>query len=95
MSCCNQEEKTPFIQHSLVRAGASIIKHYTDPTYNAFVDDETKAERLKMCNECDNKEQFFGVDRCKICTCFIDAKSSLVDQDCPHPNGSKWQKEKK
>jgi hypothetical protein len=75
-----------------VKAGASVIKHFTDPTYNAFVEKEVKEERLKSCNSCSEAEEFFSKKRCKICLCFVEAKASLVDQDCPHPKGSKWQK---
>ncbi len=76
--------------NSLVKAGKSIIKHFTDPTYDAFLKEEEKAERLRICNECDNLETFFGKKRCKICLCFVEAKASLADQKCPDPGGSKW-----
>lgn len=93
MSCCNNNKKTPFTEHSLINAGASVIKHFTDPTYNAFVNDEVQQERLKICGSCEELESFISMKRCKVCLCFLDAKTKLVDQDCPHPNGSKWQKE--
>ncbi len=92
MSCCGNQQKKPFTESSLVDAGKSVIKHFTDPTYNAFVDDETKKIRLETCNSCEESDTFMGLSRCKICLCFLDAKTALVDQDCPHPNGSKWQK---
>lgn len=88
--CCQQNKKTPFTEYSLVKAGSSIIKHFVDPTYNAFVEKDVKEERLKACNSCSELEEFLGKKRCKICLCFVEAKSSLVDQDCPYPNGSKW-----
>lgn len=90
MSNCCPNKKTPFTEHSLIDAGKSLIKHFTDPTYNAFVDEETKNNRIKACESCENLDEFFGKKRCKICLCFIDAKASLKDQDCPHINGSKW-----
>jgi len=93
MGCDCQDEKTnkPFTEYSLMKAGKSIIKHFTDPTYDAFSSPELKAERLKKCESCDMREEFFGKNRCKICLCFLEAKASLVDQDCPHPEGSRWQ----
>ena len=92
MSCCPEKEKKPFTEYSLVKAGASIIKHFTDPTYDAFVEEDIKKERLKSCENCEELTEFFGKKQCKICSCFVNAKASLVDQDCPHPNGSKWQR---
>jgi hypothetical protein len=93
MSCGCEDDKKPFTEYSLVKAGKSVIKHFTDPTYNAFSSQEVKAERIKICENCENREEFLGKKRCKICLCFIDAKASLIDQDCPHPEGNKWQKD--
>jgi len=93
MSCCERQEKKPFTKYSIVEAGKSIIKHFVDPTYNAFVDEDTKKTRVKACSSCENKEEFFGKSRCKICLCFIEAKASLVEQTCPHPKGDKWLRE--
>ena len=89
MSCCRQNKK-PFTQYSIVEAGKSIIKHFMDPKYNAFSDAEEKKRRVEICVSCENKEEFFGKKRCKICLCFIEPKASLVDQTCPHPTGDKW-----
>jgi protein-arginine kinase activator protein McsA len=95
MSCCEEKKFQPFTQHSLLNAGVSVIKHILDPNYNAFVEKEIKDERLKACNSCEMNEMFLGKKRCKVCSCFTDAKSSLLDQDCPHPGGSKWQRSSK
>lgn len=92
MKCCDDSRKKPFTKYSLLNAGISVIRHYIDPTYDAFTTQETKEKRLEECNKCENLGEFFGKKQCKICMCFIEPKSSLVDQDCPHPNGSKWQK---
>ena len=90
MSCCKKNK--PLIEFSIVKAGKSIIKHFTDPEYDAFVSEETKTARLKACDSCEKLEEFFGKKRCSVCLCFVNAKASLADQDCPHENGSKWQK---
>ena len=90
MSNCCPSEKKPFTQYSLVKAGKSIIKHFTDPTYNAFADVEIKDFRLSQCNSCELLTVTLGKKQCKACKCFIDAKASLIDQECPHPEGSRW-----
>jgi len=94
VECCPKKKK-PFTDYSIVKAGSSIIKHFTDPSYNAFVSEEEKERRLKICKSCDEIGEFLGKQRCNVCLCFVDAKTKLVDQDCPHPKGSKWQKEEK
>ena len=93
MSCCQDKNKSkPLTEYSIVKAGKSIIKHFTDPTYNAFVSEDIKKERISICENCEELDTIFSKKRCKICLCFIDAKASLVDQDCPYKNGSKWPK---
>ena len=92
MSCCKDEKKTPFTEYSIIKAGKSIIKHFTDSSYNAFVEESEKKQRLKICEDCDQSEEFMGKKRCKICKCFLTAKASLADQSCPHPDGNKWQR---
>jgi hypothetical protein len=94
MSCCEENKKSkPFTQYSIVEAGKSVIRHFVDPTYNAFIEEEEKNTRIKTCNSCENMEVFLSKKRCKVCLCFIEAKASLTDQTCPHPNGDKWLKE--
>ena len=91
MSCCSQKEVKPFTEHSLVKAGKSIIKHMTNASYDAFVSEKEKMARVEICEACDQLESFLGKKRCKICLCFIDIKASLRDQSCPHKTGDKWQ----
>jgi len=93
MSCCGNK-KTTFTQYSIVKAGESIVKHYTDPNYNAFSSQEEKNRRIEICDQCENLELFFTKKRCKVCLCFIEAKASLIEQTCPHPKRDKWLKEK-
>ena len=88
--CCGKINKSPFTKYSLLQAGASIIKHYLDPTYDAFSSDELKKERLEICDKCEMMGEFFGKKQCKACKCFIEPKTSLKDQKCPYPEKSKW-----
>ena len=90
MSCCKENKFEAFTKHSLVKAAESIIKHMMSPHYDAFVGEETKIERMKICDDCEMKEKILGKKRCKVCSCFLEAKASLAEQDCPHPGGSKW-----
>jgi hypothetical protein len=90
MSCCPERDKKPFTEYSLVKAGKSVIKHFTDSTYDAFVPDEEKSERLKACSACEMEREVFGLKNCAACNCFLEAKASLIEMDCEHPEGSKW-----
>lgn len=92
MSCCEDKKFQPFSQSSLVKAGASVIKHFLDPSYDAFVEKSVKEERLKSCENCEMRDEFLGKKRCKVCSCYLEAKASLIEQDCPYPGGSKWQR---
>jgi hypothetical protein len=92
--CCGKEKK-PFTKYSLFQAGKSIIKHYLDPKYNAFSSPEIKAARLDACNNCEHLTVLVKRKQCLICKCFIEPKASLIDQKCPHPQGSKWEKVEK
>lgn len=87
--CCG-EKPEPFTRYSLLHAGASVIRHFLDPTYDAFSPPEIKESRLQACQECDMIGDFFGKKQCQVCKCFIEPKSALIDQKCPHPKGSKW-----
>jgi hypothetical protein len=89
MDCCNKDYD--FTKYSLVKAAKSVIKHFTTSNYNAFVSEEIKEYRLKMCKECDQISETLGKISCKQCGCFLEAKAKLVDQSCPHPKGNKWE----
>ena len=89
MGCCGSK-KIPLTRYSLLQAGSSVIKHYLDPKYDAFTSPEEKAKRLEACNKCEMLGEFFGKKQCKVCSCFVEQKASLVDQNCPYPDGSKW-----
>ena len=81
-----------YIMRSIFR-GSYILTDYLFKN-NIINLSPSKYERINECLNCDKIEDFLGKKRCQVCLCFIEAKASLIDQDCPHPNGSKWQKNK-
>ena len=89
MSCCNQDQ-IPFTKYSILNAGVSVIRHYLDPTYDAFTPQDVKQVRLETCYECEELTSFMGKKQCKICKCFVEPKAALNDQICPYPKGRKW-----
>jgi hypothetical protein len=89
MSCCQETKNKPFTEHSLVKAGKSLVRHFVDPSYDAFSGEDEKTKRLKACNSCEKLTDFMGKKQCSLCACFVEPKASLIDQECPHPE-NKW-----
>ena len=48
---------------------------------------EMAIDRLKVCKSCDLRKGRF----CSVCWCELDAKAEVREEDCEHPNGSKWE----
>lgn len=47
----------------------------------AAAKDDLAKERMKLCTQC---EYFTKLSRqCKLCGCFLDMKTKLLDADCP------------
>jgi hypothetical protein len=61
--------------------------------YDPLVSEEIQQKRLEACRACDKHTVTMGKLRCTVCGCFLQAKTSLKDQVCPHPDGPKWQQE--
>ena len=55
--------------------------------YNPIAPPDLKKERMKICIDCEAMTLFLGKKRCGICSCFVDPKTSLIDQSCPK---QKW-----
>lgn len=59
---------------------------------------EMAKKRLSACSTCEYKKETFDkfgdlnirLETCGICGCILELKSKLYEQDCPHPEGSKW-----
>jgi len=43
-------------------------------------------KRLVICSHCEKRNWFM----CGECGCPLIAKSRLDDEECPHPDGDKW-----
>lgn len=78
---------------SISRAVSSAVKTVSNGNYNPLVSEETKRKRLDICTNCEMHTYFLNKLRCTVCGCFLQAKTSLKDQVCPHPDGPKWQQE--
>lgn len=46
-----------------------------------FVDNNIQKERITICNSCPDLNT--TIRQCKICWCFVDAKTTLKDAECP------------
>jgi hypothetical protein len=64
------------------------------------VSEEMYQTRLSICNDCElcDKTEGEASWRCKACGCYLKegyimpGKARWADQDCPHPQGSRWPK---
>jgi hypothetical protein len=91
--CGCEDEKKPngfFTAKSLVSLGKSVINYVVNPRQSAFVTETELQSRLEACRHCEMLEESVGGSRCGICKCFVEMKAKLIDQECPHPDGSKW-----
>lgn len=50
-----------------------------------FVDENTHKERIAICNACPELND--TLRQCKVCLCFVDAKTKLKSSSCPE---KKW-----
>lgn len=95
MACNCKDDEQPFSLHkavtSFTSAVKSIVKTVVNPGFDPFVDEVTKAQRLEICKSCEHYTSSLNKPRCKICGCFLNYKTSLKEQSCPHPEGEKWQ----
>lgn len=51
-------------------------------------------ERLEICIDCDentSKPKVTLSSRCKVCTCFLEAKTRVLDEECPLKLWQKYQ----
>jgi len=95
MGCnCNEYETFSFgstASASPVASGIMPITSISHGTHNPFVSTELQEERLKICKECSFHTSMLNKDRCTVGEgSFLKARTSLKDQNCPHPEGSKW-----
>lgn len=86
---CNCNKSYSPLQN-LVNATGDVIKGFVDNKFDPYVTSDIKQKRLNICKDCDKLTSFLGKDQCSICYCFIEPKTSLINQSCPHPDGPKW-----
>ena len=71
----------------------NIVSRYTkdsDPSIDLsnainILDEKTQQERIAICNAC--PELNHTLRQCKVCLCFVDAKTKLKSSYCPE---KKW-----
>lgn len=72
------------------KAATDVLKGFADSKYNPYCTKEEANRRLDICKGCDKITSFMGKPQCSICYCFVEPKTKLIDQSCPHPDGPKW-----
>jgi hypothetical protein len=57
-----------------------LLNLFSDMFRKNFSVEEVSKERLEICKSCENLK---SMNRCKICGCFMDAKTKLARFSCP------------
>jgi len=78
MSCCGGTKKIVHGAIGLAKAALHV----------ELADAKVIAERREICRQCDHSEKrLFAnrvlISRCRVCGCFIAAKTSLKSESCP------------
>jgi hypothetical protein len=71
-----------------IKSGAKSLTRIAKNKLNGVddkVDDQTKANRLAICNSCEHLNKF--LKQCKQCGCFVTAKTMFKEESCPE---GKW-----
>ena len=94
MGCgCENTESFSFGSPGATPSSSGIIqlKSIDYGNHVPYLDQDLQEERLNICRGCEKYTKLLNKDRCTVGNgAFLKAKVSLKDQQCPHPNGSKW-----
>lgn len=86
---CNCDKKYSTVSN-LLDAGKEVLKGVFT-SYDPYLTSSEQSNRLEACRKCDYLGEFLGKEQCKICSCFIEPKTKMRSQSCPHPEGNKWE----
>lgn len=53
------------------------------PDLSLCVSKETRSQRIEICQSCENKKDFSGIELCVLCNCIIPWKTWLKKAECP------------
>lgn len=67
------KERTESVRSAVMATKAAVLE--------LVVTDEIKAERMAICNSCENL--FEPTMQCRKCGCFVKAKTSIAPFKCP------------
>lgn len=74
MLCCKENKKK--------------VTFLTKMLSKIFVPEEEATSRLALCRECEHLNETFV--QCKICGCFMEAKTKLQGFHCADKENPKW-----
>jgi len=60
-----------------------IAKYLGEAPEGFTVSDQVAAHRISICNQCPEKVEILGVDKCNVCNCIIKLKTKLTHTNCP------------
>ena len=67
-----------------VEEGRKVVQDHLEAMPEEDKADVSEIERRKaVCDGCNNKTQYFKIDMCNDCYCFIKLKTALKNATCP------------
>ena len=64
--------------------GVKDVNDYYDQISEELKNDVSETERRRsVCNDCPSKTQYFGIDMCEECGCFLKIKTVVNSTTCP------------
>lgn len=60
-----------------------IAKYLGEAPEGFTVSDQVASNRHSICNQCPEKVETLGIEKCNVCNCIIKLKVKLTHTNCP------------
>ncbi len=60
-----------------------IAKYLGEAPAGFTVSNQIAEHRISICNQCSEKVEVLGVEKCNVCNCIIKLKTKLTHTNCP------------
>lgn len=77
MTCCARVKKKNVVHNFALAVGRAI--RYAIKNNKIMVDEKVRIQRLKICNDCNEKNE----QTCNVCGCNLPLKTVLESESCP------------
>ena len=60
-----------------------IAKYLGEAPEGFTVSNQIAEHRISICNQCPEKVETLGIEKCNVCNCIIKLKTKLTHTNCP------------